>query len=45
MLNVRCFIFIDIEMPLTGREKALCALEYARSQSNNAVQHALMREF
>ena len=32
-------------MPFTGREKALCALEYARSQSNKTVQHACVREF
>ena len=31
-------------MPLTGREKALCVLEYARSQSNKTVQHAFVRE-
>ena len=34
------FIYADIEMPLTGREKVFCVLEYARSQSNKTVQHA-----
>ena len=43
MFNIS--IFTDIEMPFTGREKALCMLEYARSQSNKAVQHAFVREF
>ena len=28
------FIFTDIEMPFTGREKAFCVLEYAQSRSN-----------
>ena len=32
-------------MPFTGREKAFCVLEYARSQSNKTVQHAVVREF
>ena len=35
MLNV--FIFTDIETPFTGREKALCVLEYGGSQSNKTV--------
>ena len=39
------FIFKDIEMPFTDREKAFCVLEYARSQSNKTVQHAFAREF
>ena len=39
------FIFTDIEMPFTGREKAFCVLEYARSQSNKTVQHSFMKEF
>ena len=39
------FIFADIEMPFTGREKAFCVLEYARSQLNKTVQHACVREF
>ena len=42
MLDV--FIFTDIEMPITGRGKAFCVLEYARLQSNKIVQHALVRE-
>ena len=32
-------------MSFTGRERALCVLEYARSQSNKTVQHAFVREF
>ena len=43
MFNV--FIFTDIEMLIAGREKAFYVLEYARSQSNKTVQHALVREF
>ena len=43
MFNVR--IFTDIEMPLTGREKEFCLLEYARSQLNKTVQHAFVTEF
>ena len=43
MLDVS--IFTDIEIPFTGREKAFCVLEYTRSQSNNTVQHAFVREF
>ena len=39
------FIFTDIEMPFTGREKALCVLEYARSQSYKIVQHASEMNF
>ena len=39
------FIFTDIEMPYTGREKAFCVLEYARSQSNKTVQHVFVWEF
>ena len=39
------FIFIHIEMPITGIENALYLLEYARSQSNKTVQHAFVREF
>ena len=39
------FIFTDIEMPFTGREKSICVLKYARSQSNKTVQHAFVREF
>ena len=39
------FIFTDIEMPLTGREKAFCVLKYARPQSNKTVQHAFVVEF
>ena len=39
------FIFTDIEMPLSGREIALCVLMYARSQSNKTLQHAFVREF
>ena len=39
------FILADIEMPFTGREKAFCVLEYARSQSNKTVQYAFVREF
>ena len=39
------FIFADIEMPFTGRKKAFCVLEYARSQSNKTVRHAFVREF
>ena len=35
--------FTDIEMPFTGREKAFCMLEYARSQSNKTVQYAFVR--
>ena len=31
------FIFTDIEMPFTGREKTFCVLEYAWSQSNKPV--------
>ena len=38
-------IFADIEIPFTGIEKALCVLEYARSQSKKTVQHAFEREF
>ena len=38
-------ILTDIEIPFTGREKAFCVLEYARSQSNKSVQHAFVREF
>ena len=45
MLNVLRFYLNDIEMPFTGREKALCMLEYARSQSNKTMQHAFMTEF
>ena len=41
MFNV--LIFTDMEMTFTGREKALCVLEYARSQSNKTVQHAFVR--
>ena len=36
MSNV--FIFTDIEMPFIGREKVLCVLEDAQSQSNKTVQ-------
>ena len=43
--NLDVFIFTDIEMPFTGREKAFCVLDYARSQSNKTVQHAFVREF
>ena len=43
MLDV--FIFIDLEMLFTGREKAFCVLEYARSQSNKTVHYAFVREF
>ena len=39
------FIPTDIEMPFTGREKAFCVLQYARSQSHKTVQHAFVREF
>ena len=39
------FIITDIEISFTGREKAFCVLEYARSQLNKTVQHALVREF
>ena len=38
-------IFTDIEMPFTGREKAFCVLEYARSQTYKTEQHAFVREF
>ena len=38
------FIFTDIEMPFNRREKTLCVLEYARSQSNKTVQHAYVRK-
>ena len=43
MFNV--VIFTDTEMPFTGREKAFCVLEYARSQSNKTVQYAFVMEF
>ena len=43
MFNV--FIFTDIEMPFTGREKVFCVMEYAPSHSNKTVQHAFVREF
>ena len=43
MFNV--LIVTGIEMSFTGREKASCLLEYARSQSNKTVQHAFVREF
>ena len=43
MFNV--FIFTDIEMPFSGREKAFCVLKYARSKSNKTVQHVFVREF
>ena len=43
MYNV--FIFADIVLPFTGREKAFCVLEYARPQSNKIVKHVLVREF
>ena len=39
------FILRDIEMVFTGRHKAFCVLEYARSQSNKTVQHVFVREF
>ena len=39
------FIFTDIGMSFTRREKAFCVLEYARSQSNKTLQHAFVREF
>ena len=39
------FILTDIEMSFTGREKAFCVLEYARSQLNKTVQHVFVREF
>ena len=32
-------------MPFTGREKAFCVLEFARTQSNKTVQRAFVREF
>ena len=38
--KVDVFILTDIEMPFNGRERVLCVLEYARSQSNKTVQHA-----
>ena len=38
------FIFIEIEMPFTEREKVFCALEHTRSQSKKTVQHAFVRE-
>ena len=38
-------IFTDVELPYTGREQALCMLEYARSQSNRTVRYAFVREF
>ena len=37
------FVFMDIEMLFTGREKAFCVLEYAQSQLNKTVQHACDR--
>ena len=39
------FIFSDIEMPFTGREKVFCVLEYAQSQSIMTVQHSVVMEF
>ena len=39
------FIFIDIKMSFTGTEKVFCVMEYARSQSNKAAHHALVRQF
>ena len=39
------FIFTDIEIPITGREMALCVLENAQSQTNMTVHHASVREF
>ena len=35
------FVLLHIEIPFTGRGKAFCVLEYARSQSNKTVLHAL----
>ena len=43
MLDV--FIFTYIKMPMTGRKKAFCVLEYARSQLTKTVQHTSMRDF
>ena len=43
MFNV--LILADIQMHFTGREKALCVLEYARSQSNKTVQQTYVKEF
>ena len=43
MFNV--FMFTDLEMPFTGREKALCVLENARSLSNKSVQYEFAMEF
>ena len=37
------FIFTDIELPFTVREKVFCVLEYTRSQSNKTVQHAVVK--
>ena len=39
------FICTYIEMPFTGREMALCMLEYTRSQSSKPAQNAFVREF
>ena len=38
-------IFTDIEMLFTGRERAFCVLECARSQLSKTVQHAFVRKF
>ena len=37
------FIFIDMEIAFTGREKVFCVLEYAPSQSHKIVQHAFVK--
>ena len=34
-----------VEVVFTSREKAFCVLEYARTNSNKAVQHAFVRTF
>ena len=39
------FIFTDIEMSFTGRERLFCVSEYAQSQSGKTVQHSIEREF
>ena len=39
------FIFTDIEMSFTEREKAFCVLEFARSQMIKTMYHAFVREF
>ena len=45
-LKFDVFIFTDIEMLFTRREKAFCVLEYARSQTNKTViEHAFVSVF